>query len=229
MIEKVLEAYEAELAQNKSLAKILRKMNLLMKCIFVGNIIITIVICFLPLFIRSYYVFLGEIIFYSVVHVEIMILERVRHKKWEKNIKEYNEELDRIAGILKRNEYNMYDKIKIKQLIRKYREAINQHNQKHANKSNELKDFLYTFIVPIIAFSAGKINATSFSSDSEWIAIGGILIIIVVFIKFVYSSLVELAGMISWNVLEKEKSFVPKLQDLLDRDFAIEQEDLISL
>lgn len=34
--------------------------------------------------------------------------------------------------------------------------------------------------------------------------------------------------MISWNQLEKEKHFVLKLQDLLDRDFEIEQEDLIS-
>ena len=30
------------------------------------------------------------------------------------------------------------------------------------------------------------------------------------------------------NQLEKEKYFVLKLQDLLDRDFSIEQDDLIS-
>ena len=33
--------------------------------------------------------------------------------------------------------------------------------------------------------------------------------------------------MVSWNEVEKEKQFVKKLQDLLDRDFVVETEDLI--
>lgn len=123
----------------------------------------------------------------------------------------------------------MYDKVKIKQLIRKYCQAIDQYNQKSAHKSSEIKGFICTYIVPVVAFFAGKINASSFTSDSEWIAVGILVIIIVVFIKYVYASIVEVARMISWNVLEKERSFVPKLQDLIDRDFVIEQEDLISI
>ena len=54
------------------------------------------------------------------------------------------------------------------------------------------------------------------------------IIIIVVSGKYICSSIVELVEMISWNQLEKEKHFVLKLQDLLDRDFTIEQDDLIS-
>lgn len=102
MIEKVLEAYQAEVAQDKPLLKKLQKMNLLMICILVANIILAFVICLSPLFIQSTYVFLWTILYYFTVHIEIAVLERIRHKKWKKNIKEYNEDLDRIAEILKR-------------------------------------------------------------------------------------------------------------------------------
>lgn len=81
--------------------------------------------------------------------------------------------------------------------------------------------------MPVIAFFAGKINITD-SSNTEWLAMGLAIIIIVVSGKYICSSIVELVEMISWNQLEKEKHFVLKLQDLLDRDFTIEQDDLIS-
>lgn len=77
------------------------------------------------------------------------------------------------------------------------------------------------------SFFAGKINITD-SSNTEWLAMGLAIIIIVVSGKYICSSIVELVEMISWNQLEKEKHFVLKLQDLLDRDFTIEQDDLIS-
>lgn len=98
---------------------------------------------------------------------------------------------------------------------------------KNAKKSSDLKEFICTYIVPVIAFFAGKINITD-SSNTEWLAMGLAIIIIVVSGKYICSSIVELVEMISWNQLEKEKHFVLKLQDLLDRDFTIEQDDLIS-
>ena len=77
------------------------------------------------------------------------------------------------------------------------------------------------------SFFAGRINVTE-SSTAEWLAVGIVIIIVVISIKYICSSIIELIGMISWNQLEKEKYFVFKLQDLLDRDFSIEQDDLIS-
>ena len=77
------------------------------------------------------------------------------------------------------------------------------------------------------SFFAGRIN-TDESSSAEWLAVGIVIIIVVVSGKYICSFIIELIGMISWNQLEKEKYFVLKLQDLLDRDFIIEQEDLIS-
>lgn len=80
----------------------------------------------------------------------------------------------------------------------------------------------------MIAFFTGRINATE-SSNTEWFAIGIVIVVVLVSGKYMFSSIMELIEMISWNQLEKEKHLVLKLQDLLDRDFVIEQNDLISV
>ena len=97
----------------------------------------------------------------------------------------------------------------------------------NAKKNSNIKEFVCTYIVPVIAFFAGKINITD-SPNAEWISIGIVIVIVMVLGKYICSSIIELVDMISWNQLEKEKHFVLKLQDLLDRDFIIEQDDLLS-
>lgn len=154
-------------------------------------------------------------------------MERIRRKKWETNLKGYNVDLDLLAEILKERDFNLYEKNKIKQLIRKYYQDIEIQESKKTQKSSDIREFICTYIIPVIAFFAGRIN-TNESSSAEWLAVGIVIIIVVVSGKYICSSTIELIGMISWNQLEKEKFFVLKLQDLLDRDFIIEQEDLIS-
>ena len=151
----------------------------------------------------------------------------MRRKKWETNLKGYNNDLDLLAEILKEKDFNLYEKNKIKQLIRKYYQDIEMQEAKKTQKSSDIREFICTYIVPVIAFFAGRINVTE-SSTAEWLAVGIVIIIVVISIKYICSSIIELIGMISWNQLEKEKYFVLKLQDLLDRDFSIEQDDLIS-
>ena len=228
MVGRVLEAYEEEVMQKK--LPYIKRMGFWAKCILWAYIIGFIVFLILIIFFHKFQLYLiGLIYCITAQYVVIAILERIRHKKWESNIKDYNDELNKIKEILKREEFNLYDKIKIKQLIRKYYQDINQHNQNYICKNNEIRDFTFTYIIPIVAFFVGKINNTFFSSDSEWIIVGIVIICMVALTKYAYKSFVELAGLISWNVLEKEKTFVCKLQDLLDRDFVIYQEDLISM
>ena len=131
-----------------------------------------------------------------------------------------------LAEILKGEDFNLYEKNKIKQLIGKYHQSIEKNEAKKAQKNSEVKEFICTYIVPVAAFFAGRVDTTE-SSNTEWLAIGIAIIIVVISVKYISSSIVELIGMISWNQLEKEKNFVLRLQDLLDRDFVIEQDDLI--
>lgn len=228
MIEKVLDAYEAKITGKSTFMDKLARMDKLTKILFWGIIISAIFILGMTLIIQSQILVMMMIGYVVGVYLCTIILERIRHKKWEVNLKGYNEELNIIAEILKEEEFNLYEKNKIKQLICKYYQSIELHETEDAKKNSDIKEFVCTYIVPVIAFFAGKINVTN-SSNAKWIAIGVVIIIVVASGKYICSAIMGLVEMISWNQLEKEKHFVLKLQDLLDRDFVIEQEDLISL
>lgn len=226
MIEKVLEAYEAKTAVKGSFWEKLNKMDRLMKIVFLGSVASGVVVLGLALFIHTQAVFIAMIVYIFIIYIATISLDRMRHSKWEANLKEYNEDLNTIAEIL-REEFDLYEKNKIKQLIYKYHQSIERHETKNTKKNSEIKEFICTYIVPVIAFFAGKININD-SSNNEWIAIGIVIIIVVASGKYFCSSIAELVSMISWNQLEKEKHIVLRLQDLLDRDFTIEQDDLLS-
>ncbi len=227
MIEKVLEAYEAKIAGKSTFIEKLSRMDLLTKVLFWGVIISAVIISGLALFIQSQTIVIILVLYVGFIYICTLTLEKTRHRKWKINLKGYNEELNIIAEILKEEDFNLYEKNKIKQLICKYYQSIDIYETMNAKKNSDIKEFVCTYIVPVIAFFAGKINLTN-SSNAEWISIGIVIVIVVVSGKYIRSSIIELVEMISWNQLEKEKHFVLKLQDLLDRDFTIEQDDLLS-
>lgn len=227
MIEKVLEAYEARVTGRKTFMQKLAMMDTITKIVLGGVSISAVILLIMAFLIPAQILLITMIAYGAIVYISTLLLERMRRKKWEMNLKGYNVDLDLLAEILKERDFNLYEKNKIKQLIRKYYQDIEIQESKKNQKSSDIREFICTYIVPVIAFFAGRIN-TNESSSAEWLAIGIIIIIVVVSGKYICSSIIELIGMISWNQLEKEKYFVLKLQDLLDRDFIIEQEDLIS-
>ena len=228
MIEKVLEAYIAKTAGERSLWEKIKGMNLLMQLIFWGNIGGGLVVIGINFFIQSQTNLIILIVYVIVLYISTFVLERMRHNKWKTNLKKYNEDMDVIAEILNGEEFNLYEKNKIKQLIKKYYQSIYQHDSDNAKKGDDLKQFVYTYIVPVVAFFAGRLNTTNFL-NVEWIAIGIVILVVLASVRYIYSSIAQMVAIVSWNQSEKEKHFVLKLQDLLDRDFKIEESDLISI
>ena len=227
MIEKVLEAYEAKVTGRKTFMQKLAMMDTITKIVLGGVVIGAGLLFIISFLVPAQIILIITSTYGAVIYIATLLLERMRRKKWKTNLKGYNNDLDLLAEILKEKDFNLYEKNKIKQLIRKYYQDIETQESKKNKKNNDIREFICTYIVPVIAFFAGRIN-TDESSSAEWLAVGIVIIIVVVSGKYICSSIIELIGMISWNQLEKEKYFVLKLQDLLDRDFIIEQEDLIS-
>lgn len=225
MIEKVLEAYEEKIIGKNVFVQKWATMDKITKIVFAAIILSPIVITIYA-FINPTMVLLIVVgVYVVVIHIATLILERIRRKKWKSSLEEYNNELNSLAVLLK-EDFNLYEKNKIKQLIYKYyRDIENQETQK-IKKSNNIEKFICTYIVPVIAFFVGKIDTTE-SSVVEWLVIGIVIIMVIIGVKYIYSSIVEFIEMISWNQLEKEKHFVLVLQDLLDRDFTIERDDLL--
>lgn len=228
MIEKLLEAYEDTVIENRAYGKKKNKVNLVMKIFVCGIISGWIVVLGLVFFIQTQITLVIMAVYVGVLYISVYVFERVQHSQWKTNLEKYNEDLDNIAVLLKRKEFNLYEKNKIKRLIYKYYQSIEQHDKENGKKGTELKEFICTYIFPVVAFFAGKINTIN-ATDSEWIVLCITIVIIVIGVRYAYSSIKEIIGLISWNQVEKEKRFVLKLQDLLDRDFPIEQEDLLSI
>lgn len=86
-----------------------------------------------------------------------LVLERIHRKKWESNLKEYNIELNLLAELLKEKDFDLYGKNKIKQLIYKYYQDIEKQETRKKNKSSDIKTFICTYIIPVIAFLQGEL------------------------------------------------------------------------
>ncbi|MBD5530074.1 MAG: hypothetical protein HDR02_16985 [Lachnospiraceae bacterium] len=229
MIEKLLEAYETEVVKNNlPLVKRIKRMRLGRKIILFVNIALMIAILFFAFFQIKTAVCISLLLI-AILYFETILFENIRHKKWKENIEEYNRELDNIAKILKREEFNLYDKMKIKQLIRKFYQKIAYETQEDSNKKEEKKGFIFSYIIPVITFFAGSINVKSMVSDSDIVVMCVLIILTIALARYDYVNTADLIKRLKWNTIEKGKEFVPKLQDLLDRDFAIAPEDLISI
>lgn len=229
MIEKLLEAYEIEVVKdNFLLLKRIKRIKRGRKVILGINVVLIILVLILMIY-KIYIAFILSLALIVVLDIETMILECIRHRNWKENVEKYNLELNKIASILKRKEFNLYEKIKIKQLIRKLYQKIDYDTQEDLNKKEEKRLFHFNYIIPVITFFVGKLNLLGTFSESN-IIICGILIVVMIYLaKYDYTQTVELLNALKWNTTEKGKELLPKLQDLLDRDFEIEPEDLIPM
>ncbi len=226
MIKNVLDAYEARTRDKNKFWKRIARKDRTTKIILISTCSIFLIGLFLFLLFPSSLTLIGMIIVAVAMQCVTLFLEKSYHKQWEVNLEEYYDDLNILAGILKDENFKLYEKNKIKQLIRKYHQSIKSEEGKRERKNNSIEKFILTYIVPVITFFGGKISVSDFA-DVEWIGIGGVIIICICMGKYFCSSIIQLIELISWNQLEKEKYIVLKLQDLLDRNFPIEKDDLI--
>lgn len=226
MIEKVLEAYEARTVGKENFRQRFRKMDRITQIAFGGSILGGITAFGIYIFYQSMGTLLIVVAYVAVLYISTLMLEKRGHTKWEKNLEDYKKDIDIIADILKQKEFDLYEKNKIKQLICKYYQSIKVHEKRNEKRNSDLKEFIYTYMIPIVAFFAGKLNTANYP-NGEWIAFGFAIVIMMLCIKYVFYSLKQLIELLSWNRIEKEKNFVLKLQDLLDRDFVIEDSDIL--
>lgn len=84
-----------------------------------------------------------------------------------------------------------------------------------------------SYIFPIFAFCMGRFGNEI--SVTELVAIGIIAVIFILWARLIIQGLNEIWDCICGNPLEKRKNLLSKLQDLLDRDFEIEDNDILEL
>ena len=133
MIEKVLEAYEAKVTGRKTFMQKLAMMDTITKIVLGGVVIGAVLLFIIAFLVPAQIILIITSTYGAVIYIATLLLERMRRKKWKTNLKGYNNDLDLLAEILKEKDFNLYEKNKIKQLIRKYYQDIETQESKKFN------------------------------------------------------------------------------------------------
>lgn len=151
---------------------------------------------------------------------------RLKQKSWNENINNYNDRLIMIKEILLKPEFNMYEKNKIKQLIRKYKVDIDNIEKKNTDIKENYNKFLQVYILPLFAFAAGIFSQEI--TGKEIFEIIFLVIILLFSIKIIMENVwIMKTEIIEGNEIVRKRDFMLMLQDLLDRDFPIDDGDLL--
>ncbi|WAJ22339.1 hypothetical protein [Lacrimispora xylanolytica] len=225
MIENLLNTYITKLDEKDHFVKNITQANLLNK---ITLIFIFSGLSLLPLYVHFKYqsIFLiGLFLYVFIVYVLMSLVEHSNRKNWNINLDKYIDSLDVLKNILKLEKYDLYEKYKIKQLIRRYNQSIEKIERESERRGERNIKFLNTYILPVVGFSVGRITSGIAAQDIIIMALY-ILSFISLFM-FLFLQARELMEIIDGNRLEKKKNIVIRLQDLLDRDFEILEDDLI--
>lgn len=152
--------------------------------------------------------------------IYICVFNKLRRKNWHENIEQYNDSLDGLKAILSEKCINYYSEKRIKVLIKQCKDSINEIKSDKENFKYQMNTFLEKYIVPIFAFSVGIMSKEIGSYDMLYICLLSVVVIVMIRISIKgISYIIEDA---EGNKIEERKYVLNKLQDLLIRDFDIE-------
>lgn len=225
IIDNVLDAYDEMIYRKKSAVKNIVQLGKGFVIFIVAVLIGAFVFLALALIFQTLFWFVFSLVYSLFLHVVIIIMDRKQRKIWDVNIKNYNEELDLIAEILKAPAFSLYSKLKLKQLINKFQKAIKEQKVEGEKKEKKTSVFLTTYILPTITFFAGKVGTANIEF-AEWFALAMVLIFVIFVGRLIISFIAEVLTIVKGDRFEKQKYLCSRLQDLWDRDF-LEKDDLV--
>lgn len=226
MIERVLDTYITEVNQKDPFIEKIKKLDFFSKftMVFILGGMVALFTC-ICLKINNVLI-VGGGLYICLSYIFIAIMERIRQKNWDENSARYLKTLDILRDVLKLPTFDLYDKYKLKQLIRKYNQSIEKTEKEDEQKNKSNSAFVGTYIIPVISFIAGMLSVEK-STIQEVLTLGLYCIFFICTFKFIFSNIREIMKGIDGNRLEKKKYIADRLQDLLDRDFEIKAEDLL--
>lgn len=225
MIDIIMEAYEVVLKEKIPLDKKIKSMNFWVIAalgVLIVGLVGVIIFTFRT---NAAYAMIAMGVYVVLVYVLTNILIRIIVKRWEDNLKRYNQKLNILKEVLQQNNFDMYEKNKIKQLTKKFNQNIYEMVAADNKKTSDINKFLSLYILPIIAFFAGNIYRGR--GEKEMLSVCIVALFIVIMIRILFYSIKSIMLELEGNQLERKRLFAAKLQDLLDRDFEILESDLL--
>ncbi len=220
MIYILLNAFEEATKEDDNFFKNVKKLG-----VFFVIAVITLIILPILAWILFYYNHTLSGIIISVIYIAAtlilpMIGDNINRKKWKDKIKQYNEKLDKLEEILVMPDFGINSKEKIIKVIEKCNAEVSKMNTSIEVQKEKSNKFVGVYILPVLAFFAGKINVGS--NTSEIISYG---ILTVIFICIAGYSVREISDFISkfnYRSTIKLQYLSERLQDLLDRGLTVD-------
>lgn len=222
MLESLLSAYLEKIQKNreeyrKKTKRKLLAFYMLVNCMYIIMLIISIV------FLSVWSPVVISIIYIILIYICYIIFEIKRNKNWKENLEFYYKNLDVLRVVLK--EQKLYEKNKIKQLIRKYKYSLQEKEEENRQREQNNTNKINIVFLPMIGYIGGKLNGLI---DNKILLVGAIIVLIsFVVVCCLKTELMMLIDLLTGERTEKKKQLVKKLQDLLDTDFPIEDSDLL--
>lgn len=220
MLEDLLNAYDQ--VKQLTFKEKIKKLSLIDKML-IGTIVIGLIVISILCYRNILYATVFSIIYTLVLWGMIWLSEWLHNKKWQENIEKYKEALSNLKKLL--GKYDLYEKNKIKQLIYKYKQDADE-IEKAMNKWDDIYNRLkVSYIIPFVAFMAGKIGNDVSLNDIVVLAFFVALCLIV--LRVIFYGIKAINIDMRNDPVGRRKRFAKKLQDLLDQDFEIMSEDLL--
>lgn len=223
MIFRLLDAYEEEIRNKNSFFEKVKKMNRELKSAFAAWILIVAGIFVLVKITDDINVILGYLLFCIIVSFFMPIyIDFVQRKNYVTNIRDYNERLDQLDALLKKEEFSVCSGKKLVTLIKKikdYLDSIDLHAEREKDRN---RDYIIGIIIPIITYVLGVLTETD--KSLETMANIFVLIFIVLCARFMINEFGRTWRIIFQSTPVKMRYLLNELQDLYDRDYMDKRE-----
>lgn len=221
MLQYIIDAY-GQKNKEEGFFKELKDMKKVNKIALIV-ILIEVIVAIVFVFLTKLECFIYSIIVIVVTSlIYIFISTRTRRKNWHENIEQYNKTLDDLKTILCGETIQYYSKSKIKILIHQCEQSINEIITQKEKFKTENNNFIEKFIIPIVAFAVGIMSTELKSEDMLTICL--IALIFIILLNFSIKGFSYVLEDIEGNLVEERLYMRDKLQDLLVRDFDVEEE-----
>ncbi len=146
-----------------------------------------------------------------------IIDEKTKVKTWEETSKVYNEKLDNLSNLLKSQEFKINNKLKIQRLIEKCQNEIDKLKMSIDEKKQGGDKIINTYILPVLAYFAGKEWGFDFSIDEVLYSIVIVFGCIFIF-GFIFKQVFYFTNILIYKNMDRLQYLTRLLEDLYDRD-----------
>lgn len=218
MIFRLLDAYEEEIRNKSSFFEKIKKMNTELKTAFAVWILIIVGTFVVIELTEDINIILGYLLFCIIVSFFIPIyIDSVQRKNYITSMRDYNERLDQLNELLKKEEFSVCSEKKIATLIKKikeYLDSVDMHTEKQKDRN---RDYLTGIVIPIVTYALGVL--TEKDNSLETMANVFVLIFIALLARFMVNEFSRTWRMIFEPTPVKMQYLLSELQDLYDRDY----------